>query len=118
MLLVLRFSIFAIIERLRGKLKAQVAEKWRVRGGFVLRTWMLSVERAIRDLDEILRVQRSNMLTKKTKRPSHTPCIVSNECDCLRQGETPSTKIYVAPEQSEARAVSEIEISISSPSAQ
>ena len=76
MLLVLQFSIFAIIERLRRKLKVQVAEKWRVCGYFVLRTWMLPVERAIRDLDEILWVQRSNMLTKKTKGSSHTPCIV------------------------------------------
>src|SRR5271168_3384812 len=97
MLLVLRFSIFVIIEKLRRKLKAQVAEKWSVRGYFVLRTWMLPVERAIRDLDEILRVQRSNMLTKKTKRSSHTPCIV--QTNVVVFGGKTLQKIYVGAEQ-------------------
>jgi hypothetical protein len=72
-------AIMMIKEWFRREFKAQIAKKWRIRirGCFFLYIRVLAIERAPRDLNEVFRFQGSNMLTEKTKRPSHAPCIVS-----------------------------------------
>lgn len=78
-MLLLCSAIGTVNERLRRKFKAQVAKKWRVRiwACLVLRIWVLAIERATCDLNEVLAIQGSEMLTEEAKRPSHTLCIVS-----------------------------------------